>query len=70
MAHKHTSKKKKTDDKTREFLTKCLACEYYTDGRCKKYNDLMDKLMEKKEAPWCSGEPIRDKEGELILIVI
>lgn len=64
-----TRKKRMDDQETRDFLYGCVKCEHYTDGLCKKYNDLMDRYMN-GTVPHCDGEPYRTKKGEVILIRI
>lgn len=54
---------------TKEFLYRCMKCEHYTDGLCKKYNDQMDRMVN-GAVPHCDGEPYRTKKGEVILIRI
>lgn len=41
----------------RAFFRRCLACPHYNDGRCRKYNDIMDRAVEEGILPQCNGIP-------------
>lgn len=44
------------------FLENCLECEKYDEGRCVRYNRLMDGLTTRGEMPTCNAVQTETEE--------